>query len=234
MRLTLSAVLLLLCASPVSASIIAGLFGTGVDGSGNPLGDGAPDTHYNITSSTAPAFPVPIGGSTPLTYADLSSVYAVYPGSYVGNSSTSQWIGPVTPVMSPSGSNWDGSFLYEIAFDLTGLDPSTASITGSWASDNDSRIYLNDNPTTYVKGENGYQSLESFAITSGFIAGLNKLQFLVFNAPLGSDGPNPTGLRVDGLAGTADPAAVPEPTSLLIWLTLATALTAATRHRSRR
>ena len=42
MRFMFVAVLLLACTSPVSASIvISGLFGTGVDGSGNPLGDGA-------------------------------------------------------------------------------------------------------------------------------------------------------------------------------------------------
>lgn len=234
MRFAFIAVLLLAIASSASASIvIPNLFGTGVDGSGNPLADGAPDLHYTITSSTAPAFPVPIGGSTPLTYANLTSLYAVYPGSWVGNLSTSQWIGPVLPLMSPSGSNWVGSFLYEFVFDLTGLDPSTAFITGSWASDNDSRIYINDVPTSYVKGEQGYQSLEGFAITSGFVEGINKLQFLVFNAPLGSDGPNPTGLRVDGLSGLADSSA-PEPTSLLVWCGMAAVVIAATKRCSQR
>ena len=55
----------------------------------------------------------------------------------------------------------------------------------------------------------------------------------MINAPLGSDGPNPTGLRVDGLAGTADSAA-PEPTSLLIWCGMATAVIAAANRRPRR
>ena len=40
----------------------------------------------------------------------------------------------------------------------------------------------------------GFGSLASFTITSGLIAGVNTLDFIVTNAPTT---PNPTGLRVD-------------------------------------
>jgi hypothetical protein len=101
-------------------------------------------------------------------------------------------------------------------FDLTGLDPSTAVITGSWASDNGAKMYFNDehkyNP---VSTSSGYASLTGFTIDRGFVAGINWLLFEVTNDPWGPD-PfiNPTGLLVNITSATAEP--VPEPSTLLL------------------
>lgn len=46
-----------------------------------------------------------------------------------------------------------------------------------------------------------YNPLVPFSITSGFLAGVNHLDFAINNFP--SSGSNPTGLRVDGLSATA-------------------------------
>jgi hypothetical protein len=215
---------LVLLAVPCSASIvpIPGLYNTGVDNSGQPLLNGVADPHYVISSATAPAY----SGGVPVTYADLTSLYAVYPGSWTPNrpsppspGTPSQWIGPVVPMMLPVSPSWDGDYTYVLTFNLTGLDAATAIISGLWASDNGSQIFINNTATGYVKGANGYNTLDSFTINAGFLPGLNELRFVVNNETLDGGRPNPTGLQVANLAGTA--AQLPEPFSFIVWAGLA-------------
>lgn len=52
----------------------------------------------------------------------------------------------------------------------------------------------------------------NFTIASGFVAGVNTLDFVVRNDP--GSGDNPIGLRVE-VSGTADAASVPEPSDML-------------------
>jgi hypothetical protein len=228
----LFAIAIALLTLPASAAIqIPGLFNTGVDNSLALQPDLTVDIHYSITATTAVAY-------TPddaYTYANLAPLYAIYPGSWVGNTATSQWIGPALDIVEPSDPTWAGTYTYDLTFDLTGLDPSTAQISGLWASDNGSQIFLNNIFTGYIKGSSGYSSLDPFSITSGFLPGLNTLRFLVVNdlsvPPLPD---NPSGLHVSALAGTAEAAvvAVPEPTMFVVWLGLITAALACagTRH----
>jgi hypothetical protein len=58
-------------------------------------------------------------------------------------------------------------------------------------------IRLNGTSTGITAG--GFSGWSSFTITSGFVAGLNTLDFVVVNT---GSSPNPTGLRVE-LSGTA-------------------------------
>ena len=55
-----------------------------------------------------------------------------------------------------------------------------------------------------------FQTLNSFSIDSGFVSGINTLDFVVQN--LGTQ-PNPTGLLITDLCGTAEPLNVPEPSA---------------------
>jgi hypothetical protein len=55
-----------------------------------------------------------------------------------------------------------------------------------------------------------YDTLHSFSITSGFVAGVNTIDFIA------TDFQNPGGLNVSGLAISASP--VPEPSAAAIWL----------------
>ena len=119
-----SVVVVMLLSGPAFASVqISGLFNTGVDGSSAVLADMAVDPHYSITSSTATAY----SPDDAYTYADLSSLYSVYPGSWVNNTSTSQWIGPASDIVGPFDPDWAGDYNYDLVFDLTGLDPNTAA-----------------------------------------------------------------------------------------------------------
>ncbi len=182
--------------SPTWADPILGLFNTGVDASGNALagGDGVSDPHYSVFSST-------IGGVT-------TGVNAVthLNGLYVANSATSRWISH-----SANGSPGNGTTTFRTTFDLTGLDPSSATITGLDAADNGGTIFLNGVNTGVLNGNFGV--LAAFTISTGFIAGLNTLDFAV------DDFGPPLALRIADISGTANaagPAAVPEPVSVAL------------------
>lgn len=176
-----------------SAVQIPGVFSTGVDGSGNLLPVGTLDSHYSLTVN-------PAGGT---------GAKAATPNpAWVGNTSTSQWV-------NPSGNGNDnlaaGTYDYVRTFNLTGLIPSTAVITGTWAADNSADIFLNGLNTGITKGSFGFQSLDAFTINSGFLPGVNTLDFRVVN-----EGTGPTGLQVNITRADATATAVPEPTSILL------------------
>jgi len=167
------------------------LFNTGVDGSGALLTPGDLDPHWTITSSAEPSFITP--GPAITTLDNLA---------WFANGPDSNWI-------SAGSGGAVGTYVYETTFDLTGLIPATATISGEFANDNNlDDLLLNGVSTGIVGGVFG--GFTAFAIGSGFIAGVNTLEFVVFN---GGTLPNPHGLRVE-LSGTAN--AIPEPSSFLM------------------
>ena len=178
--------------APVASAVpIQGLFNTGVDGAGAVLPDGSFEVHYTLT-----------GPSSPAIVATPHSMWIAAPAG-------SAWIGPTAGTTNDP----EGTYVYTLTFDLTGMDSSTASISGQWASDNSALIFLNGAST-------GYESLSevqfsTFSISSGFFTGENVLAFEVTNAP-GPELPgwNPTSLLIAGLSGTAT--AIPEPTTALL------------------
>ncbi len=122
---------------------------------------------------------------------------------WLGDDSVSAWIGPNTD------SSLDGAlgqFDYRTTFDLTGFNATTAALTGQWSADN-AGVNIKINGVSTGQTVASFDAFNSFAVTSGFISGLNTIDFLVRN-----DG-GPTGLRVEG-ALTASP--VSEPMSLAI------------------
>jgi hypothetical protein len=173
------------------ADQITTLFGTGVDGSGNPLPNGSIDSHYTINGGSAYV----IGN----------------PGSvgWVGNTASSTWISA-----APNTLAGPGPFTYQTTFDLTGMLPGTAAITGLMSGDDQATIYLNGTLvfTGAPDSSAPWSFLQSFSITSGFVAGINTLDIVVpNNIETSNDGP--TGLQLD-LSGTAN--AVPEPASFAL------------------
>lgn len=185
-------------ASGAQAATITGLYNTGTDASNVALANdfGAIDTHYQIVSSTSPGY----AGQQAVTY---------YNGAYPANDADSKWVS-----LSDTGSPGNNTTTYRLTFDLTGLNQLTAQITGSWATDNGGTLLLNGAAT----GNNvaNYNPLVNFSIASGFVAGVNHLDFVV------QDFGAPTAFRVDNLAGTADLAqvagGVPEPTTWALML----------------
>jgi len=180
----------LLAATPVAFAVpITGLFNTGVDGSGNALAAGSADPHYSLLAPSQPATVIKNG----------------IPGTWVPNSATYRWIWE-----DVNGQPTNVTRTIRTTFDLTGLDHTTAQIAGLWATDNTGLdILINGVGTgnTCV----GFNSFCGFAVNSGFVAGVNTLDFKVNDFGVIS------GLLVGRIVGTADPAnGVPEPTTLLL------------------
>jgi hypothetical protein len=194
-------------ATATQAAPIAGLFNTGTDASNVALvgGNGLADQHYTIASSTSgPSWT----GATPVTYKH---------GLYLAEDADSRWIS-----MTATGNPGNNTTVYRLTFDLTGFDFTTASITGSFGADNSGAVLLNGAATGFTS--NGFGSLSDFTLTSGFVAGINTLDFSV------TDFGPPGALRVDNLTGTVGE--VPEPAMLGLFGLGAIGLAAARRRRA--
>lgn len=181
------------------AAPIGTLYNTGVDNSGAPLPNGTvPDPHYALVS-------VPVGASTSTRVIDASGGFPI--GPYFAGSNASRWLianGAPTGYGAPAG-----DYTFRTSFDLTGFNAATASILGGWSVDNlGAAILLNGVSIGAVSAGNFNAGFGGFSVTSGFVAGLNTLDFVVTNGPGG--GSNPVGLRVE-MRGSADLQPVPEP-----------------------
>jgi len=190
LRLPLICFTFVMCLSaiPGFAAAIPGLFNSGVDDNRVVLPDGANDPHWIM--SLNPDAP----GVVTNAVVHLSTVFPIVAGPWMPNDSVSKWIAP----RADTGPSGGGTFHYRITFDLSGLDPATARITGEWTSDNQGvGILINGAPTGQNQDGN-FAVWYPFAITNGFVAGTNVLEFVVFNLL-----PGPTALRVRNISGTA-------------------------------
>ena len=196
-RLTLIAIAMaavaLLATTDAKAVPIGTFYDTGVDASHATLANNAAETHYAIISTP--------DGSTPgVRVATSANGFPIPP--WIGDDSLSAWIGPKTDSALDGPS---GQYDYRTTFNLTGFNATTAALTGQWAAD-DAGVDILINGVSTKQTVNGFSAFNSFSVTSGFISGLNTIDFLVQNNG------GPTGLRVEG----ALTAAVPEPATLAI------------------
>ena len=170
------------------------VFGTGTTSTGALAAPGSVDSNYTLVSNAA--------GTGSSAFVGTNR-----PGTWVGNTATSQWI---SPTANSGALLVGGVYDYRTTFSLAGLDAATASITGQVASDDSVVILLNG---TAVGSFSGFTSLAAFTINSGFVAGLNTLDFVVTNTLALPT--SPTGLQVNITSATAN-AVVPEPASIVL------------------
>jgi uncharacterized protein (TIGR03437 family) len=165
-------------------------FNSSSPSSGVLLSDGGVDSHYKLIASADPSF----AGANAFA---ASSTF----GGWVPNSSSllSKWIAPRPDAVN---GNSVGNYTYRTTFDLTGLNPATAAISGRYSSDNGGAIRLNGTQVGATVGANGFNAWTPFTISSGFVAGTNNLDFVVNNADCGGC-VNATGLRVEFTSATA-------------------------------
>ncbi len=181
----------------ISATASAGLWNTGVDDVGVALPYGTADLHYALTM--------------PDTSAAAAIAIAPHP-NWVAPPSTARWIAPTPYTTDDPG----GVFIFATTFNLAST--SGVVVSGKWATDNSGEIWLNGSSTGIVRafgspGSYGFQSLEAFEITSGFVTGANVLEFRVKNGdPVLPHGlpPGPMGLLV------TDAQLVPVPGAVLL------------------
>ena len=158
---------------------IPDLFPTGVDDSGMVLPGGATDPHYFILET---------GG--------FGIVVSKPHDTWARNDTNSKWIWETA-----TGQPTNVTRTFRLTFDLTGLDPSTATITGEWATDNTGLdILINGMSTGNTSG--GFSSFTRFfiGVDAGFVDGINTLDFVVLD--FGSI----SGFRVGEISGMALPA----------------------------
>ena len=186
----------------IRADAIPGLFNTGVDNLGVLLANGAVDPHYALTVSNDPIDRGP-------------SAFVVTPngfpfGPWILQGPNSKWIAPKTD--QSVGNNF-GPYVYRITFSLAGFDPATATISGLYSTDNNGTdVRINGVSTGQTTPLTAYTAFFPLSITSGFVAGVNTIDFFLFNDPGSPSGDNPTGLRVE-ISGTAAPLPTPTPTA---------------------
>ena len=169
---------------------VPGLFNTGVNDSGGVLSIGKLEQHYTMTGVENTAYVV--------------GYYSTY---WITPPAGSAWIGPDSVNTSSCFEAPSGNYTYKLTFDLKGLDPSKAHISGSWASGDSADMYFNGVSTRYsIAGYNAL-SLHPFQIDIGFISGINTLEFRFVHLPYtqGNGCWNPTGLLVTDLHGEASP-----------------------------
>lgn len=196
----LAAAALLCCAGLAHAGAI-GLFNTGVDAGGALEDTGTVDAHWRIVAGP---------GITSPQNAYILNDQSV--GTAYYQSPSSQWI-------ANSASGTDASvyqlYIYELSFDLTGYDPTTATLSGLWGVDNVGNVLLNGAGATGTGAlmlrsvdYHNFQGPHAFTITGGFVTGVNRLQFEI------GDTGGVMGLNVSDLSLSATSNAAPEPGSL--------------------
>lgn len=219
------------------AEAIQGLFNTGVSGSGTALAENATDTHWEVVASPVEATlsgTTTITGTAPNFYngparADWINGWT----TFTANSGSATWITAGNASLLPGqfeDQNVNGNMgLYTFRTTFTIPEAfASAQITGLWAADNiggqvpgNPPDYTNNAPdifqiTNYIRLNGnvispGLQSYgftaQPFTISSGFIQGVNVLEFNVSNL-IGDSAPNPVGTQV---VFTSAVYAVPEP-----------------------
>jgi hypothetical protein len=168
------------CALPV--------FSTGVNAKGVAAAGGSIDAHYTMIQSAEATLPGP----------NAIVVSQIAAGFWVGPSTTSSWIAPSADQSYPGPPvpcNGAGTYAYRTTFNLTGYDPTTARIVGAWAADNSGTAVRLNGVSLGITAA-GYNPMTPFTIVSGFVAGMNTLEFEILDSGC------PNGLRVE-LSGTA-------------------------------
>ena len=165
-----------------SRLVVSGLFPTGVDGNRTPLAVGATDPHY-VLSSDDPAHPGP------------NAVVVAPVAGWVANTAGSTWVSAQTNAVGTALRN----YTFTTTFTLSGVDPSTVAISGSWACDDSCVVSLNGVMVASYAAP-GWTAVAAFTIPAGsaFVTGTNTLAFTSTNSGGGA-----TGLQVVSISGTS-------------------------------
>ncbi|OYQ38701.1 PEP-CTERM sorting domain-containing protein [Rhodoferax sp. TH121] len=166
------------------AAAISGLVNTG------SFASGVQDTNYVLNGNS-------------YGYVTYDNAWPVNP--WLANTSTSKWITPTANQAASLDPVQNGTYSWTLSFNLSGFDASTASFSGQFAADNQATVKLNG---VVIGSASSFSQFSSFAANSGFIAGVNTLEFVLTNFAQGSG--NPAGLRVEFLQSNVV-TAVPEP-----------------------
>lgn len=171
---------------------------TGLINTGAGLGAGVTDPNWQTFNGA--------------TLLGQSVTISTIPGTYLPNTTDSRWIWE-----NSNGLPVNVTRDFVITFDLTGFLPSTATLSGRWATDNAGDDILINGVSTGQTSP-GFTGWTNFSVNSGFVAGVNTLTFRVRDVGVVS------GFRAEFLQSNAEPdtgGAIPEPST---WLLIAGAV----------
>ncbi|HRE18463.1 MAG TPA: PEP-CTERM sorting domain-containing protein [Rhodocyclaceae bacterium] len=177
---------------------ISGLVNTGTGFANN-----AQDTNYALS--------VLSGATVAGAYGYVADNIGWPDGSpWIASSPDSKWLTPTTDEAQSFDPSSNGVYRWRLTFDLTGYDSSATFFSGRWAADNRGQAFLNGN---LIGSASGFDSWSGFSASTGFLAGINTLDFVVTN--LAQSSGNPTGIRVEFIRSDAA-VAIPEPGTLAL------------------
>lgn len=170
------------------------VWSTGVDVNARPLAAG-PDPHWDVVAGTGITSPRP---AVVLTDQDVGGAYF--------RTTDSAWVWG-QPTAGPVGWLVHPGHTFRLLVDVTGFDPGSVRLAGSWGVDNDGTMTFNGQPPTGTgthvltgSATSSFNVPHAFDITGGFVAGVNTLEIQVVNTG------GPAGLNVTGLTLTGTPA----------------------------
>jgi hypothetical protein len=177
-------------------------FATGQNSSGTVQVNGGTDANWVVTSwqqnNTNYTLPLNAGVVTPND--------ADWYGGWLSNTSGSAWIAP-----DPFNANANGDYTVTYAFNLTGMNLSSAVFSGlQWTIDDQGYVQMNGH-TVATLGDGNWGSMNAFSIpTSDLVHGINYLTVTSIYSDYLWEGVNLQGtLKIGGVG-------VPEPESLAL------------------
>jgi hypothetical protein len=162
------------------------------------------DPNWTVTTSSTP-------GST--------NAFVTYNGGYpfptwTADTADYGWDSPQPYYVFGETDSPNTNYYYTTTFDLTGFDPTSASLDFQFAVDDSLvAVILNGNTLTgFPAGD--FSLSDTQTINSDFVAGVNTITFETLNGP--AESTNPTGLLVDFTSATANTSSAPEPSAFLL------------------
>ncbi|MDT8998293.1 hypothetical protein RQP53_03270 [Paucibacter sp. APW11] len=182
----------LLCFSPLALAHL-GPYNTGVDAAGNPLSGAAIDAHYQIVGSPVfgpSSYAVRAGDGAPITV-----------GGWVLDTPDSSWLVPTPAIFFADQPGLSDAITWRTEFTLSAAEAASLRIQGRWAADDSGLAIRLNGVALSGSGIAQFDRWTGFGISSGFIAGVNVLEFDTLSTQ------SPTGLRVEMTSSVPEPGA---------------------------
>jgi hypothetical protein len=132
---------------------------------------------------------------------------------WIDDNHLSAWITPSLDTNGPGDVDGAPSYVYRTTFDLTGVPLANLTINGQWATDNQGLDMLLNGESLGYTNTAQFGGFTPFTLDTGFVNGVNTLDFVLNNGSGEADAPGPTGLRVEfeGNGGAPPPPPPPHP-----------------------